>query len=503
MVLIILDGWGLAETWGGNAIALANTPIMDSLAKKYPSIQLVASGEEVGLPFGEPGNSEVGHLNIGSGIPVSQGLTAINESIKNKSFLANAILKKSFQKAIDNHKNIHLIGLASDGGIHSHISHLQALLLMAKEAGAKNVFIHFISDGRDTATTASIKFLEQVEEKIKELKIGKIASVGGRFYAMDRDKNWQRIEKAYDVIVGGSADETKMHSSASKVILDSYANGVTDEFIIPAKIADTPYIENGDSVIFFNYRSDRARQLTSALVQEKFDGFQRKKILKDLDFITFGSYQEGLPVKIAFGDKKIDRYIASELSKNKLTHLHLAETEKYAHVTYFFNGGNEEESKGEERIVVPSIKIDSYAKKPEMQAAKITEEAIKSIGKFDFSVINYANPDMVGHTGDMDATIKAAEKVDSCLGKLIKKILVIDGIALIIADHGNAEEIINPMNGLPDTEHTSNPVPFLAISKKNLKLKQKHGRLMDIAPTVLNLFDLPIPKEMKGNILVE
>jgi len=472
---------------------------MDSLFEKYPFLQLVASGEEVGLPFGEPGNSEVGHLNIGSGQPVSQGLTSINESIENKSFSSNSILKESYENAIANHKNIHLIGLVSDGGIHSHISHLEALLKLAKETGAKNVFIHFISDGRDTATTASIKFLEQVEEKIRELKLGKIATVLGRFYAMDRDKNWQRIEKAYDAIVGVNASEC---SSANKAVLDSYASGVTDEFINPIKISDTPYIENGDSVIFFNYRSDRARQLTSALVQEKFNGFQRKKTLKNLNFITFGSYQENLPVKIAFGEKKINCYIASELSKNELTHLHIAETEKYAHVTYFFNGGNEKETKGEERILVPSIKIDSYAKKPEMQAANITEKAILSIEKFDFSVINYANPDMVGHTGDLEATIKAIEKVDSCLEKLIKKILGFNGIALIIADHGNAEELINPMNGLPDTEHTNNLVPFIAVSNKNLKLKKTEGRLVDIAPTVLNLFDLPIPNDMKGNILI-
>lgn len=491
----------MAETWGGNAISLANTPTMDSLAKKYPSIQLTASGEEVGLPFGEPGNSEVGHLNIGSGQPVSQGLTAINESIKNRSFFSNSVLKKSYERAIASHKNIHLIGLASDGGIHSHISHLQALLELAKETGAKNVFVHFISDGRDTATTASVKFLEQIEEKIKELKVGKIASISGRFYAMDRDSNWQRIERAYDAMVG--EEDTPEYSSAGKAILNSYANGITDEFIVPVKITGTPNIENGDSVVFFNYRSDRARQLTSTLVNKDFAGFKRKKILKDLDFITFGSYQEGLPVKIAFGDNKISCYIASELSKNKLTHLHIAETEKYAHVTYFFNGGNEGESKGEERILVPSIKINSYAKKPAMQATKITEEAIKSIEKFDFTVINYANPDMVGHTGDLDATIEAIEKVDSCLKKLINKILDFDGIALIIADHGNADELINPMNGLPDTEHTSNPVPFIAVSKKNLKLKEKAGRLIDVAPTVLNLFNLPIPKEMKGNILVD
>lgn len=499
VALIILDGWGLAETWGGNAIALANTPNMDFLNEKYPSTKLVASGEKVGLPFGEPGNSEVGHLNIGSGQPVSQGLTAINESIKNKSFFSNSVLVDSFKKTINNNKNIHLIGLVSDGGIHSHISHLFALLELARDMDAKNLFIHFISDGRDTATTSSIKSLEQVEEKIKELKIGKIASVSGRFYAMDRDKNWQRIEKSYNAMVDEEAPEC---SSASKAILDSYAEGVTDEFIIPVKISNTPTISDGDAVVFFNYRSDRARQLTSALIGKDFNEFNRKKVVKDLDFIAFGSYQENLPIKPAFGDKKISCYIGSELSKNNLTHLHIAETEKFAHVTYFFNGGNEEQGKGEERILVPSIKIDSYAKEPAMQAEKITEKAINSIEQFDFTVINYANPDMVGHTGNLDATILAIEKVDFCLGKLIKKILNYNGIALITADHGNAEEIIDPVNGLPDTEHTSNSVPFIVVSNKNLKLKQEKGELIDIAPTVLNLLGLSTPDEMKGKVLI-
>jgi len=472
---------------------------MAELYEKYPSTQLIASGTEVGLPFGEPGNSEVGHLNLGSGQPVSQGLTAINESISNGSFFSNQILKKSFETAKKNSRNIHLIGLTSDGGIHSHISHLFALLELAKKTEVKNVFIHLISDGRDTANTGSIKFLKQIEDKISELKIGEIASVSGRFYAMDRDKNWDRIEKAYDVIVSGNVSTS---SSASKAILDSYANGITDEFLLPIKISGTPCISENDCVVFYNYRSDRARQLTNAMVQKDFDGFERKKIVKNLDFITFGSYQENLPVKIAFESMKINSYLASALSEKKLKHLHIAETEKYAHVTYFFNGGNEKQTEQEKRIIIPSIKIDNYAKKPEMSASEITKKTISEIEKFDFSVINYANSDMVGHTGNLEAAIKAVEAVDTCLKQMIKKILSYDGIALITADHGNAEQMINPINGLSDTEHTNNPVPFLAVSNKKLKLKQKNGKLIDIAPTILNLMDLSAPSDMKGNILV-
>lgn len=479
---------------------MANTPTMDELYKKYPSTKLTASGIEVGLPFGEPGNSEVGHLNLGSGQPVSQGLTAINESVNNRSFFSNQILEKAFETARNNNKNVHLLGLASDGGIHSHISHLFALLELAQKTEVKNVFIHLISDGRDTANTGSIKFLKQIEDKISELKIGKIASVSGRFYAMDRDKNWDRIEKAYDVMISGN---TSTSSSASKAILDSYANGVTDEFLSPIKISNTPCISDNDCVVFYNYRSDRARQLTSAIVQKDFDGFKRKKVLKNLDFITFGSYQENLPVKIAFESMKINSYLASALSAKKLKHLHIAETEKYAHVTYFFNGGNEEQAEQEKRIIVPSIKIDSYAKRPEMSASEITKKTIFEIEKFDFSVINYANSDMVGHTGNLEAAIKAVEKVDSCLKQMVKKILSYNGIALITADHGNVEQMINPINGLPDTEHTNNPVPFLAVSNKKLKLKQKDGKLVDVSPTILNLLDLSAPSDMKGNILVD
>lgn len=501
IVLIILDGWGLAQIWGGNAIGLAKTPTMDFLSEHYPFAVLEASGQAVGLPFDEPGNSEVGHLNIGSGQIVYQGLPAINQRIKDGSFFKNPALEEIMGRASKENKALHLIGLTSDGGIHSHISHLFALLELAKKHSLKQVFIHTITDGRDSAPTSGIKYIQKLGKKIQELGIGKIASVSGRYFAMDRDNHWDRIEKVYEVL---TSDQKQEAESAEGVIYNSYAKGVTDEFILPVKVGRGANISDGDSVIFFNFRSDRARQLVRALTKKDFNEFKRPKLQKDLHIATFATYQEGLPVSVVFESKKIANPLANILTENKLTHLHIAETEKYPHVTYFFNGGIEKPFNGEQRILIPSPKVPTYDKKPEMSAREITEKALKQTEKFDFTVINFANTDMVGHTGNMKATIKAVETVDGCLGKLIQKILDKDITAIITADHGNAEQMINPLTGLEDTEHTTNPVPFILISQKNVAGKlSKNGRICDIAPTILKLLGLKKPESMSGESLLK
>lgn len=502
ILLIILDGWGIAETWGGNAISMANTKAMDSLKKTYPNILLEASGEAVGLPFREPGNSEVGHQNIGSGQAAAQDLSSINTMIKNGTFFQNPTLKEIFEKAKQK-GTLHLIGLLSDGGIHSHINHLISLLTLAQKMQLNKVNIHVITDGRDSSPTSAPSFLAQLEETIKDSGIGKIASISGRYYAMDRDENWDRIEQFYDVITGQT---TQNDNSAEYIVKNSYAGGITDEFIKPTLLKKDLAIADGDSVIFFNYRTDRMRQIARAFAQKDFAGFKRKRVLKNLTIGTFSSYQEGLPVKVIFNNlQNVHNPLSEILSSHGLTHLHAAETEKYAHVTYFFNGGVEKPFKGERRILVPSPNVKTYDLKPEMSAEKISTKVIDALENNppDFSVVNFANADMVGHTGNFEAAVKAVETVDRSLGKIVKS-LSKHYIIMVTADHGNAEQMINPVTALPDTEHTNNPVPFIYLSDNNQNIKlRESGKLCDIAPTVLGLLDIAKPKTITGQNLLK
>lgn len=474
---------------------------MDFLMSTYPNTTLMASGEAVGLPYNEPGNSEVGHQNIGSGEIAKQDLSSINKMIKDNSFNNNPVLKEIINKTSIQNSTLHLIGLVSDGGIHSHINHLFALLDLAKKYGLKKIAIHIITDGRDCPPTSGLSFAQELAEKIKELNLGEIASISGRYYAMDRDNNWDRLQKFYDVITGSATEVTK---SAEEIIKKSYADGITDEFIKPVLLKKDMSISDHDSIILYNYRSDRMRQIARVLTQKDFSKFKREIFPQNITTGTFASYQNDLPVKVIFCFNKILHPLASILSDNNINHLHAAETEKYAHVTYFFNGGIETPFKGEERIMVPSPKVKTYDLKPEMSAIQLTNQVLSKLllNHFDFTVLNFANPDMVGHTGNMDATIKAVETVDMCLGNLIKK-LPEDYTFLVTADHGNAEQMINPVTALPDTEHTNNPVPFIFIDKttKGIKLRE-NGKLCDIAPTILNLFDLDKPPTMNGQSLL-
>ena len=494
-IVLILDGWGHAPDWGGNAISLAKTPFFDNLWGNYPHTLLTASGEPVGLPPGSKGNSETGHLNIGAGRTVRQDISLITALIENGSFFANKNLLKALINAKDQKSSIHLMGLLGNGGIHSHIDHLFALLDLLKKYKAERVYLHLFTDGRDTEPKEAFEFLSKLENKMKETKVGQVASVIGRFYAMDRDSRWERIQAAYDLIVHGKGETAQ---SAEEAIKKAYEKNVTDEFISPTIILDKNnnrknVIKDGDSVIFFNIRPDRARQLTSALVDEKFKSFDRGKFLKKLCFVTFVAYRENLPVLTLIQPEKSSSYFAQVISDCKFKQLHVAETEKYAHITYYLDGGNEKKLPGEDWYLFPSPKVQTYDLKPEMSLELVTKYILEKIKKksYDFIIANFANPDMVGHTGNITAGIKAVEFTDKCLGLILKEIDKTEGMVILTADHGNIEQMINPSNGMPDTEHTGNPVPFIIYNpKKKVLIKNKildHGILADIATTTLNL----------------
>ncbi len=514
IVLIILDGWGIAPPSHGNAITLAKTPNFSKLISSYPTMSLSASGIEVGLSWGEQGNSEVGHLNLGSGKIVYQILPKIDKAIKDGDFFKNEAFLEVIKHVRKNNSKLHLIGLVSKGNVHSSMDHLFALLQLCQIKKIKNTFIHAILDGRDTPYNSASSFIKELQEKIKELKTGKIATLAGRFYAMDRDNHWERIEMVYKAMTEG---EGRKANSPSQAIANSYAQKNFDEEFLPTVILEngkpTALIDDNDGIIFFNFRPDRARELTKAFVLPDFDGFQRKKILKNLFFVTFVEYEEGLPTKVAFYPEKIEYPLARVLSENGFSQLHIAETEKYAHVTYFFNGGREEKFPGEDWILIPSPRVVSYDQKPEMSAKEITEKVISflNLDKYDFILINFANPDMVAHTGEMIATIKAIETVDFCLGQIINKVLEKNGLAIVTADHGNAEELINLQTGEVDKEHSTNPVPFILVAnhlkeeKKevpDLSLVQPIGILADVSPTILKILNIPQPKEMNGLPLI-
>lgn len=506
-MLMILDGFGYNEKKEGNAVELANKPNIDQLMKKYPTTRIKPSGLAVGLPEGQMGNSEVGHTNIGAGRIVYQELTRITKSIEDGDFFTN----EEFVAAIENCKKynskLHILGLLSDGGVHSNNRHLYGLLEMAKRRDFENVYVHCFLDGRDTPPASAENYIIELQEKMKEKGIGKIATISGRFYSMDRDKRWNRIQKSYDALVNGEGIKS---TSPINAIENSYQKEVFDEFVEPTVITtadgETPIakIEEHDSVIFFNFRPDRAREITRAIVDKEFNEFETKKI--DTYFVCFTSYDETMPnVHIAFKKEPIKNTLGEVLSNRNLTQLRIAETEKYAHVTFFFNGGEEKQYPGEDRILVPSPKVETYDLQPEMSAYIVTDKVVEAIEskKYDCIILNYANPDMVGHTGNLDATIKAIEAIDKCVGRVVKAINEQHGNLIITADHGNAEQMIDYDTGEPHTAHTTNDVPLILITDlENIKLKGD-GKLADLAPTILDLMNIEKPVEMTGQSLLE
>ena len=503
VMLMILDGFGINPNEKGNAVAIANTPNIDKLKKTWPTTIIHTSGLDVGLPEGQMGNSEVGHTNIGAGRIVYQDLTRITKSIQDGDFFSI----KEFSDAIDNCKknnsNLHIMGLLSDGGVHSHIRHLIALLEFAKRKDFENVYVHCFMDGRDTPPTSGEGYIAKLEEKMKEKGVGKIATIEGRFYAMDRDKRWNRVKEAYDAMVNGVGEEA---TSALGAIEASYQKEVFDEFVKPTVICngDSPVatIKDNDSVIFFNFRPDRAREITRTLVDKDFNEFETKKM--NLFFVCFTQYDETMPnVKIAFKPETLVNTFGEYISKKGLKQLRIAETEKYAHVTFFFNGGEEKEYEGEDRILVPSPKVETYDLKPEMSALEVTDKVVEAInsGKYDSIILNYANPDMVGHTGSLEAAVKAVETIDGCVGKVVEAIEKQNGVLIITADHGNAEQMIDYKTGEPQTAHTTNPVPLILVGLEGVKLKE--GKLADLAPTMLDIMGLEKPQEMTGESLIE
>jgi len=506
LLLMILDGWGHRQATEGNAIAQANLPNFRRLESTYPHTTLQASGEAVGLPDGQMGNSEVGHLNIGAGRIVYQELTRIFKAIKDGTIFANPVLIEAMEHARLHKKALHLMGLLSNGGVHSHIEHLFALLEMAKKQGLEKVYVHVILDGRDVLPQSAKVFITQLEEKITELGIGKIASVSGRYYVMDRDKRWERLELGYQALAYGQG---KCAASALAAVESSYDVRVTDEFVLPTVIVDAEgkpvgSIQEDDSVLFYNFRSDRAREITRAFVDEVFTGFERPN-RPHVHYVCMTQYDETISAPVAFPQQDLKNTLGEVLSKQGLRQLRIAETEKYAHVTFFFNGGIEDPDPGEERVLIPSPKVATYNLQPEMSAPELTQKLLEQLRKTppDVIILNFANPDMVGHTGVFEATVKAVETVDQCLGQIYDELQKIGGTLLITADHGNAEEKVDPQTKLPLTAHSTNLVPCILVNDQ-LKGQTLHegGALCDVAPTMLELLHIPIPEEMTGKSLL-
>ena len=495
ILLCIMDGIGITKEKKYNAVYNAKTPMLDRLWDNYPTCLLEASGVEVGLPKGQMGNSEVGHTNIGAGRIVYQSLELINSKIRDKSFYNNEKFLQVINYVKDNDSKLHLIGLLSDGGVHSHINHLFSLLELAKKENLTNVYIHIFTDGRDVSPSSGIKYIEALEKKIKVLGIGKIASISGRYYGMDRDNRWDRVEASYKVLT----EETQVRE-VKKYWKESHENGITDEFIKPASTCSGGIIENNDGVIFFNFRPDRLRELGSALTNKDYECFDRK-ILENLKVVTMMPVSDTVHCHSAFNLQKLDNTLGEYISSLGLSQLRIAETEKYAHVTYFMNGGIDKIYDKEKRILVPSPKVATYDKEPKMSANMITASLIKEINenKEDLVVLNFANGDMVGHTGDYEAAVKAVETVDTCIEKILDNISLDEYTVIVTSDHGNCEVMRNK-DGSINTSHTTNKVPFIVTDKK---LKLKDGKLSDIAPTILYLMGLDIPREMTGNILIK
>ena len=518
VVLAVLDGWGVIQPYSGNAISLADTPNIKELIAKYPAMTLRASGEAVGLPWGESGNSEVGHLNLGMGRIMYQDLPRINKAISENTFYKNNVLLAAVRHVKENNSKLHLMGLTSNGCVHASIEHLQALLVFAKEQNLTQVFVHAFLDGRDVPPNSAVSYLKDLNRIISEYKVGKIASLSGRFYAMDRDNHWDRIEKAYRAMVEGVGNQA---SDPIATVEESYGKKIYDEEFIPTVITEAGQpvglIENNDAIIFFNYRPDRARQLTKAFSLPSFDRFPRKQI-KNLYFACLTEYEKELPVEVIFPPEVIKDTLGEVIAAAGLKQLRIAETEKYAHVTYFFNGGRETKSEGEVHELVPSPPVASYDQKPEMSAPEVTEKILKAIADdiYDFIMVNFANADMVGHSGNIAATSTACEVVDKCMGRIVKAVLAKEGVVLITADHGNAEEKFNMQTGTISKEHTANPVPFIVVGKEfegrsiggvdaiggDLSLVQPQGILSDVAPTVIKIMNLNKPEAMTGRSLI-
>ena len=505
VVLMILDGYGLNSSTKGNGVALAKTPVMDKLMAEYPYVKGYASGLAVGLPDGQMGNSEVGHLNMGAGRIVYQELTRITKSIEDGDFFENTGLLGAIENCKKNNSDLHLYGLLSDGGVHSHITHVFALLELAKRNGIKNVYVHCFMDGRDTAPDSGKDFIAKLYDKMEELGVGEIASVTGRYYAMDRDNRWDRVEKAYRALTLGEGNQAACGKCAIKA---SYEAGKTDEFVEPTVITKdgkpVGVIKDKDSVICFNFRPDRAREITRCFCDDEFTGFDRGS-RKDVYYVCFTDYDVTIPNKyVAFKKEKITNTFGEFLAANNMTQARIAETEKYAHVTFFFNGGIEEPNKGEDRILVKSPKVATYDLQPEMSALEVCDklcEAIRS-DKYDVIIINFANPDMVGHTGVIDAVIKAIETVDACVGRAVEAVKEKDGVMFICADHGNAEVLVDENTGEPYTAHTTNPVPFILVNYDNEYTLKENGKLCDIVPTLIDIMGMEKPAEMTGQSLL-
>lgn len=499
VMLVIMDGFGCSTSKKDNAVAQADLKVLPKLWEEYPHSYLGASGEDVGLPDGQIGNSEVGHLNIGAGRIVYQALTKITKDIKDGAFFKKPVLVEAMENAKKNGSALHLLGLVSPGGVHSSEQHLFGLLQMAKQYGLTKVYVHAFLDGRDVLPRSAGEYLQELEDKCQELGVGEIATISGRYYAMDRDKRWERVEKAYRAVALGEGNTA---SDAQTCLKNSYAADVSDEFVVPTVIHTHP-VEDGDSLVFFNFRPDRARQLTTAFVSDDFTGFARPKKL-DVYFATMTRYEDDLPAHVVYDKETIPNTLGEVLAKAGKTQLRIAETEKYAHVTYFFNGGEETPNDGEDRILVPSPKVATYDLQPEMNAPIVTEKVIEQIkaAKYDMIMLNFANPDMVGHTGVLKAAVKAVETVDTCVGQIIEALKTVDGQLLIIADHGNAEQMADPETGCPYTAHTTNHVPCILVSEEHKHDTLHDGILADVAPTLLQLAGMQIPAEMTGHSLL-
>ncbi|MBW2485122.1 MAG: 2,3-bisphosphoglycerate-independent phosphoglycerate mutase [Deltaproteobacteria bacterium] len=508
ILLAILDGWGAGPLTESNAIYIAETPNMDRWQKNYPYTTLVAHNGAVGLPEGQMGNSEVGHLNIGAGRIVYQDFTRINRAIETGDFSRNEVLKKTFTQALEKKSALHLMGLVSDGGVHSHMNHLLALLKMAADHGLTEVYIHAFMDGRDTPPTSGLEYINQLQHELVWIGTGRLATISGRFYAMDRDKRWERIKIAWQAIVDGQGI---LGRDPVQAVKDAYHRGETDEFIRPTVLLDergTPVakIKDNDMVLVFNFRADRVRELTHAFTDKTWDAFAVNSRPALENYVTFTQYDKQFNLPVIFPPASLDHILAEELSSFGLKQLRIAETEKYAHVTYFFNGGREDPFPLEDRVLIPSPKeVATYDMKPEMSAYLVTEKLLQQMDGEDYSliVLNFANGDMVGHSGILSAAVKACEAVDVCLGRIVEKFTAKGGIVIITADHGNAEMMREPDSDRPVTAHSSNPVPFILISEqhKSCTLRQG-GSLRDIAPTILSLQNLPVPKEMTGRCLI-
>lgn len=502
VILMILDGFGvgLEAEKRGDAIKAAKKPNIDKLFAENPVTKIGASGLDVGLPDGQMGNSEVGHTNIGAGRIVYQELTRITKSIEDGEFFENEALLKAVDNAAQEGKALHIMGLLSNGGVHSHNTHMYAIVELAKKKGVKNVYVHAFLDGRDVPPTSGKDFVEECANKLKEIGLGKIVTVMGRYYAMDRDNRWDRVEKAYSAMVYGEGNKA---CCPVKAVEESYANDVTDEFVVPTVCEENATVKPGDSIVFFNFRPDRAREITRTFVDPEFKGFERKNGFFPLTYVCMTQYDASMPnVEVAFKPQSLKNTIGEYISNKGMTQLRIAETEKYAHVTFFFNGGVEQPYEGEDRILVKSPAVATYDLQPEMSAYEVTDKLVAAIktGKYDMIILNYANCDMVGHTGVFEAAVKAVEAVDECVGKVVTAIREMDGVALITADHGNADKMIDT-DGSPFTAHTTNLVPFCVVGYP-CELREG-GRLADIAPTMLKIMGLPQPAEMTGESIIK